>query len=120
MFCNVFLKGTTIGAATDVNGMYNISKLATGNYTLVVTYIGYDTTEVNISVKAGEILNQNLEINKSSINLNEVKISAEREEMRTEVKAAVIKVTKPPLRSRRSKSNLLAKRSSCGEQLFIC
>ena len=27
MFCNVFLKGTTIGAPTDVNGMYNISKV---------------------------------------------------------------------------------------------
>ena len=97
MFCNVFLKGTTIGAATDVNGMYNISKLVAGNYTLVVTYIGYDTTEVNISIKAGEILSQNLEINKSTINLNEVKISAEREEMRTEVKAAAIKISKQDL-----------------------
>ena len=27
MFCNVILKGTTIGAATDVNGMYNLSKI---------------------------------------------------------------------------------------------
>lgn len=49
MFCSVFLKGTTIGAATDVNGMYNISQVKASNYTLMVTYIGYDTSSVIIS-----------------------------------------------------------------------
>ena len=97
MFCNVFLAGTTIGAATDINGMYNISKVNAGNYTLVVTYIGYDTSEVNISLKAGQILSQNLEIGKTNVTLNEVTISAEREEMRTEVRAAAIKVSKQDL-----------------------
>jgi len=94
MFCNVFLKGTTIGAPTDINGMYNISKVNTGEYTLVATYIGYDTTEVNITLKSGQILSKNLEIGESSVKLNEVKISAERAEMKTEVKAAAIKITK--------------------------
>ena len=97
MFCNVILKGTTIGAATDINGMYNISKVNPGNYTLIVTYIGYDTTQVNITLKGGQILSQNLEIREASIKLNEVKISGEREEMRTEVKAAAIKITKQDL-----------------------
>ena len=31
MFCNVFLEGTTIGTATDLNGMYNITKIKTLN-----------------------------------------------------------------------------------------
>ena len=97
MFCNVILKGTTTGAATDINGMYNISKVKAGNYTLIATYIGYDTTEVAISLRNGEILNQNIELKESSIKLNEVKISAERQEMRTEVKAAVIKISKKDL-----------------------
>ncbi len=94
MFCNVILKGTTIGASTDINGMYNVSKVKAGNYTLMVTYIGYDTSSVNITLKSGKILTQNLEISESSVKLNEVRISAERTEMRTEVKAAVIKITK--------------------------
>ena len=37
MFCNVFLKGTTIGAPTDVNGMYNITRVTAGSYNLIVT-----------------------------------------------------------------------------------
>ena len=65
MFCNVFLKGTTIGSATDVNGMYNISKVKIGNYKITATYLGYDTSEVSISLRAGQILNQNLELNES-------------------------------------------------------
>ncbi len=97
MFCSVFLKGTTIGTATDINGMYNISKLKAGDYTLVATYIGYDTTEVNITLKEGKILTKNMEIGASSVKLNEVKISATRAEMKTEVKAAAIKITKQDL-----------------------
>ena len=27
MFCNVFLKGTNIGASTDINGMYNMATI---------------------------------------------------------------------------------------------
>lgn len=98
IFCNVFLKGTTIGAPTDINGMYNIPKVTAGNYTLIASYIGYDTTQINISLKAGQILNQDLEITESSIKLNEVKISAERAAMKTEVKAAAIKITKQDLK----------------------
>ena len=94
MFCSVFLKGTNIGSATDINGMYNISKVKAGDYTIVATYIGYDTSAVQITLKTGKILTQNLEISESTIQLNEVKISAARAEMRTEVKAAVIKITK--------------------------
>lgn len=99
MFCNVFLKGTTIGAPTDVNGMYNISKVKSGNYQLVVTYLGYDTTQVEINLGNNQLLTKNLEIAESSIKLNEVKISAERESMRTEVNAAAIKITKKRTRN---------------------
>ena len=94
MFCNVILKGTTIGASTDINGMYNIAKVKAGDYTVMVTYIGYDTSSVNITLKSGGIVSRILEISESSVKLNEVNISAERTEMRTEVKAAVIKITK--------------------------
>ena len=94
IFGNIIITELTQGAATDINGMYNISKIKAGNYTLIATYIGYDTTIVKISLKEGEILTKNIEISESSIKLNEVKISAERSEMITEVKVASIKVTK--------------------------
>ena len=97
MFCNVFLKGTTIGNTTDINGMYNISRISPGDYTIIATYIGYDTSSVKVTLKPGQTITQNLRISESSIKLNEVKISSERQAMKTEVKAAVIKVTQQDL-----------------------
>ena len=103
MFANVILqdidnKNILKGAATDVNGLYNITSLESGNYKLFVTYIGYDTTELNVFIKAGEVKTKNIEITKSSVKLNEVKISGERIEMKTEVKAASIKITSQDLK----------------------
>jgi len=103
MFANVILKGIDNkdilkGAATDVNGLYNLTSLESGNYKLIVTYIGYDTTEYNIFIKTGEVKTKNIEIAKSSVKLNEVKISGERLEMKTEVKAASIKITSQDLK----------------------
>lgn len=93
IFTNVVLKGTTYGAATDVNGYYTIIKVPAGDYTISVTYLGYDTLQMPVSVKAGQIVNQKLYIQKSSIKLKTVDISAEKIEARTEVKTSVVKIT---------------------------
>ncbi len=47
---NVYLKGTTFGAATDEDGMYYI-KVDDGTYTLVCDYVGYAVEQVEIEVK---------------------------------------------------------------------
>ncbi len=47
---NVYIEGTTIGAATDDNGMYYI-KVDDGTYTLVCNYVGYADQRVKIHVK---------------------------------------------------------------------
>ena len=38
---NVLVEGTAIGAATDVDGLFSINYAPEGEYTLVVSYIGY-------------------------------------------------------------------------------
>ncbi len=53
---NVFLKGTTLGAATDANGKYVIEAPA-GKYTVVCSYVGFEKKEVNIN------LTNNMELN---------------------------------------------------------
>ena len=47
---NVYIEGTTIGAATDDNGMYYI-KVDDGTYTLVCNYVGYADQRVKVRVK---------------------------------------------------------------------
>ena len=52
----VFLKGTTFGAATDINGFYSITKIPEGTYTLSVTSIGFTKLEEVINLKKGDII----------------------------------------------------------------
>ena len=93
IFTNVYLLGTTYGAATDVNGYFAISQIPPGNYLLMVTYLGYDTLKMDVSVKANEIISEKLMLEKGSYTLDQVQITAEREEARTETRTSVVKIT---------------------------
>ena len=93
IFCNVSLAETTLGAPTDVNGYFSIANVPAGHYKIIITYLGYDSLQANIHLSEGKILTKKFELSESSIKLDEVKVSAERQEMKTEVKAAVTKIT---------------------------
>lgn len=93
IFTNVYLEGTTYGAATDVNGYYSISQIPPGAYRLMVTAVGYDTTRVEVTVKRGEVLNERLLIGESSVQMQEFEVSAERQEAQTKVQMSVQKIT---------------------------
>lgn len=41
---NVVLVGTTLGASTDLDGSYLISNIPAGEYTLQISYVGYEKT----------------------------------------------------------------------------
>tara|TARA_Y100000589_G_scaffold314943_1_gene337922 strand:+ start:832 stop:3276 length:2445 start_codon:yes stop_codon:yes gene_type:complete len=53
---SVYLEKTNLGAATNGNGNYIIKNVPAGNYTLVVSAIGYFTQKKEISVEAGKTL----------------------------------------------------------------
>jgi hypothetical protein len=93
IFTNVYLKGTSYGASTDVNGYYAITKVPPGNYTLTVTYLGYDTISFPVALQANKIITKRLSLIKSSIKLDVVEVSAEKQAARTEVQTSVIKIT---------------------------
>jgi len=93
IFCNIVLAGTTYGASTDVNGYFIISKIDPGNYTLSVTYLGYDTINKKVKVIPDDIISQNFFLKKSSVRLETITISAERAAARTETNTSVIKIT---------------------------
>lgn len=93
IFTNVHLKGTAYGANTDVNGYYSISKIKPGTYTLMVTSLGFDSLKVPITVKEDDIISKKLYVAKRSIELKGVEVSAEHQEMKTEVRVSVQKVT---------------------------
>jgi TonB-dependent receptor len=76
-FANVFIKGTTIGTTTEFEGTY-ILQAEPGTYTLVFSFIGYQTIEVpNVIVKENETVTINKILSASEgVSLNEIQITA--------------------------------------------
>jgi len=93
IFCNVMLTGTSYGAATDVNGFFNITKIKPGNYTMQVSFIGYESIKVPITITANKILDKKVFLKESSVVLNAVQVSGEKQEMQTQVKMSIVKIT---------------------------
>ena len=69
---NVIIVGTNLGAATDVNGEYSISKVPAGAQRLNANYIGYASSSMNvdIAVNLGTVADFSLSV--AALNLNEV------------------------------------------------
>ncbi|TCI84951.1 TonB-dependent receptor [Tenacibaculum sp. M341] len=96
-FANVFIKGTSIGTTTDLDGKYTIAA-PIGNQVLVFSFVGYKTIEKPISVVVGKAITINQVLGASGgEQLEEVQINAtvnrEKESalLLEQKKAAVIK-----------------------------
>jgi hypothetical protein len=93
ILANVYLKGTNYGASTDVNGYFLISKIPPGNYTLIVTYLGFDTIKEQVKLEADQIESKQFYLKESSVKLETVEVSAQRIEQKTETTTSVVKIT---------------------------
>jgi len=73
---NLTFKGTFYGTTSDLNGMYVIRKIPPGEYTLVVSYIGFETVfkELNIN----KSLTVNIQMRPAEIMADEVLVTATR------------------------------------------
>ncbi len=91
-YINVFVKGTTIGAATDVSGHYFLENLPVGSYVIEAKSIGYRPVQKNISIKEKTTLEVNFELEEDNISLDEVVISANRNETAKQLAPTLVNV----------------------------
>lgn len=98
IFSNVYLKGSTYGGTTDVNGFFNITKIPVGKYTLLVTFLGYDTIREVINLHENEVINRKFKLSQAAISLSSVSVTADRIEAETETKTSVINLTPKTLK----------------------
>ena len=90
---NVLIDGTTNGVITDLAGHYDL-KLTDGDFTLVFSFIGYESLSKKITLKKGEAKILNVELHNSSKELSTVVVSAGKFEQKLEevtVSMAVVK-----------------------------
>ncbi len=76
---NVFILGTTQGAAADINGDFEIPKVKIGSYSIVVSFVSYKSdTLKNIIVYADQTTVINTSIVEESQQLTEVLVAGQR------------------------------------------
>jgi hypothetical protein len=99
IYCNLQLKGTNLGTTTDFDGFFSLANIPVGNYTVVATYIGYDSLSLAIEIKENAINYQRITIKSNSVQLSAVDVSAKKEKARSEVKISELTVTPKQIKS---------------------
>jgi uncharacterized membrane protein len=51
---SVKIKGLSRNTTTDVDGKFTINDIKEGQYSLQISYIGYESTDINVDLKPGE------------------------------------------------------------------
>lgn len=78
-FCNVYIEELKTGVATDKRGMFLINQIPTNReFTLIVSYVGYETKSMTIFFQSNELLDVEIKLNPLSIELNAVEKIGER------------------------------------------
>jgi outer membrane receptor protein involved in Fe transport len=76
---NVLVDGSTQGAATSIDGYYNIVGLRPGTYTLLFRYIGFTEVRVqNVKIDPGKTTTIDVEMQEQVIEGEEITVVAER------------------------------------------
>jgi len=103
---NVIIEGTSQGAASDADGHYTIRQVSAGEYTVMVSYIGYKIFKKSITVKTGETLTLNLDLQPEALLMETYVVTASRRRERVEDAPAAISVISKAEIRRESNSNL--------------
>ncbi len=91
---NVYIEGNTFGSSTDEDGYFYILNIPAGNYTLVVSFIGYTSYKVeNIKVVPDFTFRQIIELSPQIMEGEVVVVTAEKPMIQKEVTSTVKEVS---------------------------
>ena len=73
---NIRIEGTTLGAATTIEGEFSIPNAPSGRQLLLVSYIGYSPTEVYVEVPEGGSVTVDIELEWEGVSGDEIVVTA--------------------------------------------
>ncbi|MBC8225984.1 MAG: TonB-dependent receptor [Gammaproteobacteria bacterium] len=90
---NVFLRETGQGMATDINGYYIIQDIVSGNYTIMVSYIGFDMFKQKTTLGDNESKKVNINLVEQLVQLTEIEVTAEKLQRRNNIQPSKINLS---------------------------
>ena len=100
------LKGTTYATGTDASGHYFLKNLPEGNYILVAEVIGYKKAEKSVKLVRNKSIEVNFTLEEVALSMNEVVVSATRNETNKKNTATIVNVASAKLFENTASSNL--------------
>ncbi len=79
---NILLKGTLLGAASDLGGRFRIDNVPPGKYTLEILNIGYQSIQKQVEVLSGEAVQLDILLKAKIIKSPEIVVTGARRTMR--------------------------------------
>jgi outer membrane receptor for ferrienterochelin and colicins len=96
-YINVSIKGTTIGTTTDATGHYYLKNLPVGEFTIIISGVGYKTSEQKVTLISGKSIEVNFEIEEDQILLEGVVVSANRNETNRKEAPTIVNIISPKI-----------------------
>ena len=76
-YASVTLEGTARGTSSDENGAFVLTRVSPGTHTVVVSYIGYQTSTQQVELAAGQSLTLDIQLNESTLQGDEIVVYGE-------------------------------------------
>jgi len=73
-YANIFLANTTIGTTSDSMGHFVLKNIPAGNYSIVVSFIGYELQRQNIQVASGSTIILNFALKKTVLEMEPLEV----------------------------------------------
>ena len=96
-YATISIKGTTIGCAANSSGHYIINNMPEGEHLVVASALGYESVEVLINIERETSIELNFSLNESSTLVDEVVVSATRNETNRRQTSTVVNVASTKL-----------------------
>jgi len=96
-YATVTIKGTTLGTAADATGHFKMANLPVGEQVVVFSAVGYKTLEKKIVLKAKESITILAELEPDFIGIEQVVVSADRNEKNRRESTTIVNSINPVL-----------------------
>tara|TARA_B100001250_G_scaffold389429_1_gene388519 strand:- start:6749 stop:9055 length:2307 start_codon:yes stop_codon:yes gene_type:complete len=93
MGATIIVEQVDMYAVSDINGLFIIPDIPFGNYKLQVSYIGYGTQFLDVTIKQKNSDLLKVYLQEESTQLQNINLNSEREERKNEVNVSVLKLT---------------------------
>ena len=105
-YATVAVKGTTYGCVADGTGHYKINNIPLGDHVLVISSLGYETIEYPFTAQRNTSDELNFSLRESALLVDEVVVSATRNETNRRETATVVNVASAKLFEGTASANL--------------